>query len=202
MPNYRQQVQETGGNPDYYLSFTLTTLYVEKVFGGRLSTINITNDSTTDTVQFSFNGATLDGEIRPGESIKINVDQKSSIYVKATAGGDSVRLWGWAVISASSVTTTFTPLGFVNSVFEDTSFVVGDSPVTLDFNAAAGRNAVDGWVTCDGAGDMTVAFSRDGITFGDAWTMKTGETMSTKGYDIDSIKITHVADSAYRVNLI
>jgi hypothetical protein len=90
----------------------------------------------------------------------------------------------------------------LNETFEDTSFVVGDSPVILDFNAAAGRNALDGYIINDGTGDFTVEFSQDGAVFGGSWTMKQGETMSLRNYDIDSLRITHVADSAYRVNLI
>jgi hypothetical protein len=91
----------------------------------------------------------------------------------------------------------------LNETFEDTSFVAGDSPVVLDFNAAAGRNALDGYIINDGPGDFTVEFSRDGATYGGAWTMKEFETMSLRNYDVDSIRITHGGtDSAYRVNLI
>lgn len=93
-------------------------------------------------------------------------------------------------------------LPFLNVVFEDTSFVAGDSPVVLDFNAAAGRNSVDGYIINDGAGDFTVEFSRDGSTFGPAWTMKAGEMIGVRNYDIDSLRITHIADSSYRINLI
>jgi hypothetical protein len=90
----------------------------------------------------------------------------------------------------------------LNASLEDASFLVGDSPATLNFFAAEGRNAIDGWVICDGAGDMSVQFSRDGVTFGDAWTMKEGEVVSLRSYDIHSIRVTYIADSAYRVNLI
>jgi len=91
-----QYTVETGGNPDYYDEYTLTNLYVEKVFGGFLSTINITNDSTTETVSFSYDGATLAGEVKPGESVTVNVDQRHSIYIKGSVGADNVRIWGWA----------------------------------------------------------------------------------------------------------
>ena len=129
------------GDFDYYNAYTLTTLYVEQVFGGLVSTINLTNDSTTDTAQFSYDGATLAGEVGPGESARLNVDQKTSVFVKGTAGGDILRIWSYADISASAVTVGFTPLSVVNKSYEDASFLVGDSPVTLDFNADTGRNA-------------------------------------------------------------
>ncbi len=90
----------------------------------------------------------------------------------------------------------------LNETYEDTSFLVGDSPFVADFNADTGRNALDGYVINDGPGDFTVAFSRDGAIFGGSWTMKSGENISLRNYDVDSIRITYVADSAYRINLI
>jgi len=190
------------GDFDYYNAYTLTNLYVEQTFGEHISTINLTNDSTTDTAQFSFDGATLAGEVKPGESLKINVDQKASVYVKGTAGGDVLRIWSYVDISASSVTAAFAPLGVVNKSYEDTNFVVGDSPVLIDFNSDAGRNSKEGWITCDGVGNILVAFSRDGATFGDNWTVKPGESTNFANFDIDTLRITHVADSSYRVVLI
>jgi len=86
--------------------------------------------------------------------------------------------------------------------FEDTSFVSGDSPVTLDINTALGRNATEFTVINDGAGNFTVSISNDGAAFGDEHTMKNGETYSLDQISVDSIRITHVADSAYRVVVI
>ena len=83
--------------------------------------------------------------------------------------------------------------------FEDTSFVSGDSPVILDINTALGRNATEFEVINDGAGTFTVALSNDGISFGDENTIKNGETYSETKISIDSIRITHVSDSAFRV---
>jgi len=91
---------------------------------------------------------------------------------------------------------------YLNETFEDTAFVLGDSPAILNFFGATGRNSVDGYVICDGIGDMIVDFSRDGITYGGAWTMHQGEMIGVRNYDIHSLRITYVADSAYRVNLI
>ena len=81
----------------------------------------------------------------------------------------------------------------------DTSFVTGDSPVTLDVNTTLGRNSVDGYIINDGAGTFTVNLSVDGSTFGNDILMKVGESLSLRALDIDSIKITWIADSAYRV---
>ena len=89
-----------------------------------------------------------------------------------------------------------------NKVYEDTSFVVGDSPVTLDVNADMGRNARDGYIVCDGAGNILVKISRDGLTFDEQWTQKENEIVELTGLDIDKIRITHVTDSSYRVNVV
>lgn len=91
------------------------------------------------------------------------------------------------------------PISGRSKTYEDTSFVTGDSPVTLDVNADLTRNAKDGYIINDGAGNFTVEVSDDGATYGSAATMKTGEVMSLSNLDIDSIKITWIADSAYRV---
>lgn len=92
---------------------------------------------------------------------------------------------------------------FDNQTYEDASFVSGDSPTTHDFNADAGRNAVDGYIVCDGPGDIQVDISRDGITYGDKWTMKAGELVNLTHFNVDKIRITYVsADSVYRINLI
>ena len=87
-------------------------------------------------------------------------------------------------------------------VYSDTSFVTGDSPVTLDVNTDLGRNAIDGFIINDGAGNFTIAISNDGSTFGDALTIKEGEVFSLTNIDIDQIKITWIADSAYRVMVV
>lgn len=86
--------------------------------------------------------------------------------------------------------------------YEDTSFLTGDSPVVLDVNADLSRNGVDGYVINDGVGNFTVEVSNDGTNYGSAATIKYGEVMDLEGFDIDSIRITWVANSAYRVQII
>lgn len=83
--------------------------------------------------------------------------------------------------------------------FEDTSFVTGASPVTLDINTALGRNATTLLIINDGPGNFTYQLSTDGSAFGDSITMKSGEFKEYEGVSIDSIRITWVSDSAYRV---
>lgn len=92
-------------------------------------------------------------------------------------------------------------------VFADTSFVTGDSPVTLDVNAALGRNGTRGVIKNNGAGDLIFQLSSDGITFGDNFTLQgstnsptgAGEVFPIEYFSVDSIKITWSADTAYQV---
>jgi hypothetical protein len=202
MTQHTRHTKEVGDYA-YYNPYTLTTLYVEQVFGGKISTINLTNDSSTDTAQYSFDGATLHGEVGPGESVKVNVDQQASIYVKGTAGGDQLRIWSYTDVSAGSVTVAFAPLGVVNKSYEAT-LVAGVSPLIIDFNSDAGRNSKEGWIACDGVTlEMTIAFSRDGATFGDDWTIRSGELTNLANFDIDQLRLTHTGDDCpYRIVLI
>ena len=90
-----------------------------------------------------------------------------------------------------------------NKVYEDTSFEAGDSPVVLDMFGDTGRKSVDGYLIIDGAGDILVEISRNGLTYGPQFTMKKGERFSMLRIDCDSIRLTHSGtDSAYRVNLL
>ncbi len=86
--------------------------------------------------------------------------------------------------------------------FEDTNFVVGDSPVLLDVVVALGRTGTRGYIINDGPGDFTVSFSFDGAIFGGEHTLKSGEILLFKNNTTDTIRITHVTDSAYRVSVI
>ena len=85
-----------GSGPiSYYEEYTTTNLYVQRSFGGNINEILITNDSTSDTAQISWDGATLEADIKAGETLPLKTTSRSSIYIKATTGGDKVRLWGW-----------------------------------------------------------------------------------------------------------
>ncbi len=99
-----------------------------------------------------------------------------------------------------SVFMTETPITDTPEYFEDTSFVAGDSPVTLDINTALARNATAVLIINDGLGDFTYALSADGTIFGDEIKAKNREQHRYEDVSIDSIRITHSGtDSAYRV---
>jgi len=103
------------------------------------------------------------------------------------------------------VSTTAGGVQFIDgnsATFEDSSFVSGDSPATHDVNAALGRNGHDGYIVNDGAGNLTYQFSKDGTNWGGAHTLKKDETVKLTGLDIDSIKITWVANCGYRIMVV
>lgn len=84
---------------------------------------------------------------------------------------------------------------------EDTSFVAGDSPATLDVNNYLGSNGNRGYVVNDGTGDFTVEISHDGTTFMSDFTLKSGESFDLTGLEVDSIRLTHGGtNSSYRIN--
>ncbi len=84
-------------------------------------------------------------------------------------------------------------------VYSDTNFVSGDSPVTHDVNTDLSRDGITMMLICDGTGDLTVAVSNDGASYSDEWPMRSGETLELSDLTIDKIRVTHVADSAYRI---
>lgn len=99
-------------------------------------------------------------------------------------------------------------IGFNNGIndtpifFEDTNFVSGDSPAVLDINQALGRNGTRGTIINDGDGDFTVSFSNNGNVWGDEIRIETQEQIDFEGISVDSLRITHVSDSSYRVLVI
>ncbi len=86
--------------------------------------------------------------------------------------------------------------------FENSAFVTGSSPATHDVNAVLGRNAVDGYVINDGDGDLKIQFSSDGISYGSKITMKETEKIVFDAWNVDTVKVTWVADTAYRILVI
>ena len=93
--NGSKPVKMAGGPISFYEEYTTTSLYVERVFGGGVNSININNDSTTDTVSVSFDGATVEAELKPGESLTLNTATKNSIYIRGATGGGKIRSWAW-----------------------------------------------------------------------------------------------------------
>lgn len=90
-----KEVKVAGGPVSFFEKYTTTNLYVEKSFGAGVNSITVSNDSSTDTVRLSFDGATVDGELTPNESVTLNSKSRNSLFVKGVAGGGDVRIWCW-----------------------------------------------------------------------------------------------------------
>ena len=84
-------------------------------------------------------------------------------------------------------------------VYENTNFVVGDSPVVLDINTDLGKDVQEGYITNDGDGNILVEFADDDGVYGEQFTMKKWDTINFEGLVINKIRLTHVTDSAYRI---
>ena len=85
--------------------------------------------------------------------------------------------------------------------FEDSNFVAGDSPVTLDVAGELTRPSDTGYIVCDGAGNIQVEVAvTSGNLFGDPFTLKQGEVATLDGSRVQKIRITHLgSDSSYRI---
>ena len=68
------------------------TVEIEISFSFPAKRISLINDSDTDRVQVSFDGATLHYELAGGEYKDLPVAGKTSVYIKATTGGEKVRI--------------------------------------------------------------------------------------------------------------
>ena len=83
---------------------------------------------------------------------------------------------------------------------ENADFIEGDSPETVDINTAlSGRDATTVVVFNDGPGDFFISMSIDGETYGEQHRMKQGERITAQSVQTDSIRITWIADSSWRM---
>lgn len=92
-----------------------------------------------------------------------------------------------------------------NFVNEDASFVVGESPRVLDVNDTLGRNGNRGYINVYGAGDLLVEISHSETQAGvpqytTQFTLRNSDNFDLTGWDLDTIRLTWSADTAYRVH--
>jgi hypothetical protein len=82
--------------------------------------------------------------------------------------------------------------------YEDTNFVSGDSPVVLDIYSDLGRVGHEGYILNDGAGNLLVELSTDGVAYGGSHTLKWGEQLILSNLKINRVRLTWQEDSSYR----
>jgi len=85
---------------------------------------------------------------------------------------------------------------------EDTNFVSGDSPVTITIYTDTLHEfpLVEGYIACDGTGNLLVEVAQYPNLFGDQFTIKAGEVITLGGSRVGQIRITHTGtDSSYRI---
>ena len=81
---------DTGNN--YHNDYTTTNAYVEIPFGFPAKTASFINDSNSDPAQISWDGVFLHHTLAAAEFKDMPANGRTSVYVKATAGGDNVRI--------------------------------------------------------------------------------------------------------------
>lgn len=82
--------------------------------------------------------------------------------------------------------------------YEDTSFVVGETNLVLDIKADLNIETYNGEFTNDGPGNIGVAISSDGTNYNDSITVKPYETLDLETHKVNKVKLTWIANTAYR----
>ena len=84
--------------------------------------------------------------------------------------------------------------------YEDTSFVTGDSPRTIEVrDDLANKVGNAGWFINDGPGDIQMAIQNNEQSgYSDNFTTKSGEMFALNGLNIRRVRLTWVSNSSYR----
>jgi len=80
--------------------------------------------------------------------------------------------------------------------YSNSNFTVTE---TLNIFATLKRNAIDGYIVCDGAGDISFSISQDSTNFGDEIILKENEKFPLTYIDTNKVKVTYIANSSYRI---
>lgn len=131
---------------------------------------------------------------RPSDSKTFRLDEQESEQAEIDARAKRVIQVGkgGTIIAAPGI----------NKFYEDTNFVTGDSPVTINVNNDLGRNATDGTLINDGPGNILVEISDNGTDFGDAITLTDCEPLQLKNFNVAKIRLAWISDSSYRILVI
>jgi len=90
-----KRVKSVGDVYEFYNTGTTTNAYVQTTFPAKVDCLTISNDSATDPIQYSYDGAILEGNLLANENITVYVKSKGSIWLKGTAGGGTYRVFSW-----------------------------------------------------------------------------------------------------------
>ncbi len=82
--------------------------------------------------------------------------------------------------------------------YEDTNFTSADTNTVLDIETDLGRKGHKGFFINDGPGDIKVAVSFDGTTYGSYVTLRSTDAYSLDDLNISKIQLQHVDDTEYR----
>jgi hypothetical protein len=99
------------------------------------------------------------------------------------------------------VLTTEFPINENSKSYEEKNFIT-EEPIVINLNVDLGRNAARIVIMNDGPGKFTISISKDGKTYGDPVTMKSGEIREYHNRVMASLKIIKIDNSAYRIEAI
>jgi hypothetical protein len=96
--SYRYYVRDTSG-PALTTDFKDCVLvFIDRGDGKTNFTstgIIISNDSSTDEIAYSFDGLTVDGELKAQEVMNFFQRRAKAVYLRGTAGGEPYRVTAW-----------------------------------------------------------------------------------------------------------
>jgi len=70
----------------------LTSSFAVQIFGFQSQEILLINDSATNYIEFSWEGAAVNGKIYAGEVLSLGNQERESIYLRGQAGGEAYRI--------------------------------------------------------------------------------------------------------------
>ena len=87
-------IESTRGGK-YFAEYDANTVYYELSFGFPATKIFMVNDSDNYDAQFSWDGTTLHGQLKPGEDITLYANDATSIWVRVTnaTGTNNIRVF-------------------------------------------------------------------------------------------------------------
>tara|TARA_R110002110_G_scaffold198681_1_gene409208 strand:- start:156 stop:485 length:330 start_codon:yes stop_codon:yes gene_type:complete len=100
--SYRFYVRDTvsgGGGPALTADFADAKFVLIDKGDGKTNFwsqgIVIANDHATREIRFSFDGITVEGDIKSGETMSFSFLKRKVVYLRGQTGAEGYRLWAW-----------------------------------------------------------------------------------------------------------
>ena len=96
---YTRDATSGGAGPDLTTDFAACKLVLIDKNDGKTNFVSqgmiIANDHSTNEIQFSFDGVTVEGDLLPQESMNFFTFRRKIVYLRGGSGGEPYRVWAW-----------------------------------------------------------------------------------------------------------